>query len=106
MTAKEFAEWQAFFSAEPFTARRLDYAAALIAATVANANRKPKTKARPVKDFVVDWWKEPRPEASPSSMMAFAAELTRAMGGTVGPDVQAVIDRERSREADGGPGPG
>lgn len=54
MTWTEFLDWIAYYELEPFGLERADWNAAMVAATVANANRDPKKrkKAFTVKDFI------------------------------------------------------
>lgn len=54
MTWSEFLDWIAYYELEPFGPERADWNAAMVAATVANANRDPKNreKAFTVKDFI------------------------------------------------------
>lgn len=50
----EFIEWQAFFALEPFGSEVGDQRAALVAATIANANRSPETPPFGLSDFMLD----------------------------------------------------
>jgi len=58
--AREFAEWMAYDSIEPGEPTRADMQAALIAATLANANRDPKKKPAPfeISDFMLKFHDE------------------------------------------------
>lgn len=50
----EFIEWQAFFALEPFGSEIDDQRAALVAATIANANRSSEAMAFGLSDFMLD----------------------------------------------------
>jgi hypothetical protein len=61
MSSREFSEWMAYYSIEPFGEDRIDIAAGLIASTLANIHRDPKQRQKPysVEEFCADYWKEP-----------------------------------------------
>lgn len=46
ISARELAEWMAYFMVEPFGEERADVRAAIVAATVANTARDPKRRRR------------------------------------------------------------
>lgn len=98
----ELLEWRVFDSIEPIGLARSDYHTAILAYMIAASNRGKRGRKPKLKDFIVDWWKS-RATAEPAEMLAMAAELTRAMGGTVAPTVQEAIDAERNRPDDGDP---
>lgn len=54
----EFVEWMAFYETEPFGGTRGDIQAALVAATIANTNRKRNSRAVKPSDFLIDWWRD------------------------------------------------
>jgi hypothetical protein len=58
MSSREFSEWIAFLSVEPLGDDRGDIQAAMIAATIANANRDPEKRSNPFEatDFLLDYW--------------------------------------------------
>jgi hypothetical protein len=61
LTEREMAEWFAFHQMEPIGGQRADWHAAIIAATVANANRGKGRPAAKAEDFLAfQWWKTPR----------------------------------------------
>lgn len=68
MTAREFLAWQAFDAVEPIGGERLDLAAGIVAATIANANRDAK-RTKPFKpaDFMP---LAPRPPSPPDGGLA------------------------------------
>jgi hypothetical protein len=53
LTATQFYEWQEYFTAEPFGPEVESLRAAVIACTVANSLRSPKSPARKVVDFLI-----------------------------------------------------
>lgn len=72
----EFLEWMAFYDTEPFGETRAELHMAVLAATIANANR---GKKKPVKvsRFVTDWWKDKsKPQALMAKMRAVTARWT------------------------------
>ncbi len=64
MSSRELSEWMAFFTLEPWGCEVEDARAALIAATIANANRDPKKRRKPysVSDFMPRYTTEPAEE--------------------------------------------
>lgn len=64
MSAREFAEWQAYSLIEPFGERRADQRAWLQVALHSNINRDPK-KGKPVdlEMILPDWRPPPEPQA-------------------------------------------
>lgn len=61
---------------------RDDHLAALIASTVANANRA-RRKSYPLDDFLMTWGAgRRRPEQSPDEMLAAVMVINKALGGT------------------------
>jgi hypothetical protein len=57
MSSREFAEWKAEYSIEPFGDLRDDYRSAQIAAMIAEVNRdhEKQSEPRPLKDFLLDF---------------------------------------------------
>jgi hypothetical protein len=47
LSAREFAEWQAYFAIEPFGEDMADLRAGIVAATIANVNRDAKKRSQP-----------------------------------------------------------
>tara|TARA_R110000803_G_scaffold43701_3_gene93020 strand:+ start:8564 stop:8896 length:333 start_codon:yes stop_codon:yes gene_type:complete len=69
MGIREFIEWAAYYKLNPFGPVRGDYQAALIASTVANANRSSKQRAPKLEDFLLKFGAVVR-RASPESIAA------------------------------------
>jgi len=82
MGAREFAEWQAFCRREPLPAERAEVSAAVLCATMANAWCKSKS-GRPfeAKDFLIDWWAEPRKPPTPEELASKIGAAMSALGG-------------------------
>ena len=68
MDSKELTEWQAFSTIEPFGEERQDLRSAMIACTIANANRGPKTPAYKLEAFMLKF--EPPKQQSTDDMKA------------------------------------
>lgn len=64
MSSQELSEWMAFYSLEPWGTEVEDLRAAIIASTIANANRDPKKQRKPYKprDFMPQWDRPPAKE--------------------------------------------
>ena len=89
MTSAELTEWIADNSIEPIGPERSDLAAGIIAATVANCHRNPKTRPRPfeAQDFMA--FTEKRVKMSTVEMisaMRGLAVLANQNGGDSGDD--------------------
>lgn len=91
MSALEFAEWQAYYSLEPFGERRADYRTAQIVQMMANTNRDTNTHPNgfPLSDFLPDEV-APEPEEEEESeeqeepwraQIRVAEMITGAFGG-------------------------
>lgn len=79
--SRELTEWQAYERvAGPIGPARGDVQSAIIAATVANANRTKGKPATPA-DFVPTW--DRKPTQTVEEMVAIAYALNAAFGGTV-----------------------
>lgn len=64
MGHSEFVEWMAFYQREPFGETRADIQMSVLAATVANVNRKKGSPSVKPSKFLPDWWEDgSRPEA-------------------------------------------
>jgi len=75
--AREFAEWQAYYTIEPFGEERADYRNAILCTLIANALRgKHGRRAKP-KDFMLDFTAEQKPQtlADMRSLMNLYTEL-------------------------------
>lgn len=71
----------AFSQVEPFGAEADYLGHAITASTVANVNRKPKSKALPVEDFMPKFEKKKKKQST-SEMIQIASMFTAASGGT------------------------
>lgn len=81
MPSREITEWQAYERvAGPLGPARADVQSAIVAATVANANRGKGKPATPA-DFIPTW--DRKPEQTVEEMVAIAYALNAALGGTV-----------------------
>ncbi len=96
MDAREFQEWQAYFSLEPHGDERGDIQAAIIAATLANIHRSRSQQPFEVKDFLprfggppvlhgVSGVRPPKPKQSVAQMKAVFRMVTSAAGGEIRP---------------------
>jgi hypothetical protein len=75
-TSHELTEWMAYERvAGPLGGRRIDYAAALISAVLANVNSSGKGKAFEVSDFLIEWSAEASEPMGPDDIWA---EIERA----------------------------
>lgn len=80
ISSQEFVEWQAYARLDPFGSERGDVQAAVVAQTVANANRGPKTPAYKLEDFVL---KFDQPDAlSPEDLRAKVKAIHAMFGGS------------------------
>ncbi|GAA2609630.1 phage tail assembly protein T [Actinomadura fulvescens] len=80
-SSSELTEWQAYERvAGPLGPARADVQSAIVAATVANANRSKGKPATPA-DFVPRW--DRKPTQTVEEMVAIAYALNAAFGGTV-----------------------
>lgn len=80
----ELSEWMAYYSLEPFGQDRGDIGPAIVAATVANANRVPDTPPYDLKDFLPTFELEPEKDLqSPAwrQQLAIVELLNSAFGG-------------------------
>lgn len=84
MSSRELSEWMAYERvAGPLGGQRIDVAAALISATIANVNREPRTQAYPVTDFLVDWDGPAEPASmSPDELWAQIRQAHAAITAT------------------------
>lgn len=81
VTSRELTEWQAYERvAGPLGPARADVQAAIIAATVANANRQKGKPATPA-EFIPAW--DQKPTQTVDDMVRIAYALNSAFGGTV-----------------------
>jgi hypothetical protein len=53
LSFREFTDWQAFASSEPFLPQRVDLMGALVASTIANVNRGKGRRAYSITDFML-----------------------------------------------------
>ena len=81
MSAREFLDWQTFDSLEPIGGERIDLAAGIVAATIANANRDPrKGKAfRPADFMPLSPKPPPATDGGLADFLAWAREHNRRL---------------------------
>jgi len=80
MTSWELAEWMAYERvAGPIGDARGDVQAAIVASTVANANRGRGTKRATPKDFIPEWDRRPQ---TWQEQLAIVEQLNAMFGGT------------------------
>lgn len=79
MSAREFSEWMAFYTLEPFGPERDDLRIAILDSIVANATRDPK-KSRVMKpgDFMPEFGKA---QQTPDQQLQIAEALNAMFGG-------------------------
>jgi len=82
ISAREFAEWMAYYTLEPWGQERGDLRAGIVAATIANANRDAKKRKKPFKpqEFMPQFDKR---EQTVDEQLAMARMITEALGGEV-----------------------
>jgi hypothetical protein len=81
LTAKQFLEWQAYATLEPFDEVRGDFRSALIASVLANVNRDSKKKPEPFKiqDFLLKFEEaEPPAKQTPAVHKNIMIMITQA----------------------------
>ncbi len=85
MSAREFAEWMAFFEMEPWGYDMENWRFGMLAATMANLHRDPKKRRRPYRptDFMPKR-KEDGPRRSWKDLKAIARLWNRILGGREG----------------------
>lgn len=71
MSARTFAEWQAYCSLEPFGPQAGFWQAALIACMLANVHRKPKSKPFKIEDFMPKGMMDQEPVQMSAEQTAF-----------------------------------
>ena len=71
ISARLFAEWTAYYEIEPWGEARADYRNGILAATVANVNRDPHTRAYEPQDFMPDF--DPTPQTWQEQKAMFEA---------------------------------
>lgn len=83
VSSTELTEWAAYerITGPLDRARRGDYQAALIAATIANVNRGPTSRVRGVEEFLLDWAR-PQTQTWQEQLQA-VRQLNEMLGGTV-----------------------
>lgn len=85
ITSHELSEWMAYERvAGPLGGRRIDVAAAVMSAVVANSNRDPKSRAVPVEDFLVNWDGPVRDTMSPEGIWAQVKQAHSAFAAANG----------------------
>lgn len=81
MSSRLLTEWMVFAKLEPFGERRGDLRAAIVAATIANANRGKNQKAYKVEDFMPKLGDDEEQEPDWESMLERVRGLNAAFGG-------------------------
>lgn len=85
--AREFAEWMAYWSLEPWGEGRADLRAGIVASTMANLWRGQDSPAYAPGDFMPHFGQQPVEESDQDQLIAqqqqLLENLTRAAGGTV-----------------------
>lgn len=90
MSSRELTEYQAYERvAGPIGPARADVQSAIVAATVANANRGKGKPATPA-DFIPVW--DRKPEQTVDEMVAIAYALNAAFGGTVEEGTNGAVE--------------
>lgn len=86
MSSREFVEWMAFYQIEPFGEERADLRAGVIASTIANANRDPKTRSKPFtpSEFMPTFDVEDEDDLEPLPPEELAAKFDAIFGGNDG----------------------
>lgn len=79
ISSRELTEWMAFSQVEPFGADAYYLGHAITASTVVNVNRKPKSKAHSVEEFMPKFKKKKK--QSTEQMIQIAKMFTQAGGG-------------------------
>jgi hypothetical protein len=79
MPAHDFYEAMLYESMEPFGGRRDDIQTAILAATIVNAMRAPKTKPARPEDFLMKWdeMHQPKRAKTPMEMLATMQRLQK-----------------------------
>ena len=80
LTYKEYIEWKAFYSVEPFPEERADFRNALLTSVMINLQRG-KNKAVELEDFIPDFWNEKNKKQTPQEMLSNARMISAMVGG-------------------------
>ncbi len=78
MSAREFAEWMAYYQLEPFGEERADLRAAIVAKTIADVNTPKGARRAKLTEFMPRFERE---EQTVEQQISIAAMLTAAFGG-------------------------
>lgn len=83
LSARQFDEWIAFYSIEPWGEERADLRAGIVASTVANVNRNAKQRSKPYspKDFMPVYDKPPKKAQTMEEMLRVVEVMNAAFGG-------------------------
>ena len=81
ISSRELTEWMQYYELEPFGEERADLHAAIVAATVANSNRRKGKRAFKPADFMPRFEKRDEPQ-SWEQQLAIVEALNSALGGT------------------------
>jgi hypothetical protein len=80
MSARELVSWQAYSMIEPFGEERADLRAGIIAATIANVNRKKGRKPYKPSDFMVEFAKYEKPKQDLGTLVRKLSALKASLG--------------------------
>lgn len=80
MSSRELAEWMAYYELEPFGEWRADVRSAIVAMTVAAANRGKRGRAPKLEDFMPKF--DGERQQDPESLLEKVRLLNAALGGT------------------------
>ena len=83
MDVDEFLTWAAYFAIEPPIETRADIHSALHMAQIFNVNRAKGKAARKPADFLLHWYKPPKPTLAPGELTRIAKLQFLALGGNL-----------------------
>jgi hypothetical protein len=101
LTAKQFMEWEAFFSLEPWTLEselRADYRAASIRQTIYNSQVTKKSDLKELSHFLIPFEQEEKKQKSPEELLNIAKVLAFTQNAIVaaGADEENALERARA----------
>lgn len=79
MSSKELADWQAYYTLEPWGDERADLRMGVLCALIANMFRKKGSRPHKAEEFVLKFWKE---TASPEMMLQKVRQINAMFKGT------------------------
>lgn len=80
MDSREFAEWLAYYSLDPFGEQRGDLRAGIVASTIANAFRAKGSRLFRAGDFMPKFEADGE-ERDPEDLLAIVEQINAALGG-------------------------